>query len=419
MGGRLFHCVLVAALVPVLGACDEAASGGFLVERISFAVAQDDIHEGPTRMQLELFPDWGERIAKQLELHPSFRNDDDERIESRVLSPGFDEIETEDGCSGTLTLGLAGAVVRFDEHTRFSDQDGSRISCVDFVTDIQTFVALGQEPQITAERRPPRSPQDPRNPEFLADELSLDDEDNDGDQRPEIDMNIDADNLATCEEMTFPPANCVGAVRVLGNLVPVAGDTSEIDRADPLPRLEVRFDGIVERVDLGAHQVRLNTGAVVELVQGSQIEYGSASPAELVTSLEDADNRLRAGRQVEAHGTAAVISTDPLVLWVTEVEFEIEHDLTPADYRALVEIEGSVLDADLTDASVDLPFDTRLRVTEVSALEGDLPTLPDVGSAMFSGRRVRADARVVVEEIQKPVLVTRAERVTFILDDPR
>ncbi len=49
-------------------------------------------------------------------------------------------------------------------------------------------------------------------------------------------------------------------------------------------------------------------------------------------------------------------------------------------------------------------------------MEGDFATIPAVGSAMFSGQRVRARARVVVEEFQKPVLVTRADRVTFARD---
>jgi hypothetical protein len=406
----------VAALGLVLGACGQDPAGGFFIEKLTFATAQGDIEAGPTRMNLSLFPDWGERMARVVELRPDFRLEDDERIATRVLSPGFELVETESSCSGTLVVAIAGARIAFDEHTLFDDQDGSRISCSDFVTDVQTFVALGQEPQFTASRRDSATPQDPRAPVFLADAIQLDDEDGDGDARPRIEMNVDADNLAMCGEMTFPPAGCAGALRVLGTVVPVSGDRTDVHRADPEPRLEVRFDGVVERVDYDARELRLNTGAVVKIVDGSQIQWGSAPPTELVTSLEDADAGVRVGRTVEAHGTAAVMSTDPLVLWVTEVELEIEHDLAPDDFEAVVEIEGAVTDADLTDSYVELPFDTRLRVTEASTVEGDFSTVPAVGSAMFSGEHVRARARVVVEEFQKPVLVTRADRVTFALD---
>ncbi len=319
MGGRHSHCVLVAALVPVLGACAQSPDGGFFIEKITFATAHDDIHDEPTRINLALFPDWGERMAHQLEVRPSFRNDDDERIATRVLSPGFTTVETAGGCSGTIVVALSGAQIRFDENTRFDDQDGSRMSCADFVTDVQTYVALGQEPQITASRRPRSTPQDPRDPDFLADEIQLDDEDDDGDARPQISINVDADNLAACDEMTFPPAACAGALRVLGTVIPVSAEETEVHRADQEPRLEVRFDGIVDRVDFAAQEVRLNTGAVVKLVDGSQILWGNAPPTDLLTSLEDVDKAVRVGREVEAHGAAAVVSTDPLVLWVTEV----------------------------------------------------------------------------------------------------
>ncbi len=355
MGGRHSH-VFGAALVLVLGSCGQAPANGFVLEKLAFAEAQGDIQSGPTRVMVALFPDWGERMAKLVELRPSFRLDDDERIATRVLNPGFDVIDTDTGCSGRLTIALASAEIRFDEHTLFADQDGSRISCTDFVTDIETFVALGQEPQITATRRPRSTPQDPRDPGFLADAIQLDDEDVDGDQRPQIELNVSAANLATCADMSLPPSGCAGAFRIFDLLVPVAHDRTDIHRSDPEPRLEVRFDGIVQRADGKEHEVRLNTGAVVRMVEGSQLMWGSAPPSELFTSLSDVQDGVEGGREVEAHGRAAVISTDPLVLWVNEIEFEIERDLPPTRFQALVSLEGAVVDTDTTDSYVDLPF---------------------------------------------------------------
>lgn len=418
MGGRRIHWLFVAALVPVVGACEHAASDGFLTERISFAEARSIIEAGPTRIELELFPDWGEQTAREVEVRPAHRLTDDERVESRVVGPGFDDLTTDVRCSGALTLALPGVQVRFDERTRFEDQDGDRISCVDFVTNVEAFVALGQEPQITAERRPAASLQSPFDPVFLADELRIDDEDDDGDQRPELNVNLGLENLASCDELVIPVSECTSAVRVLGSVFAVSDSRSDVELDDPEPRLEVRFDGIVRSVDAVTDELRLESGAVLRMVRGTDIEWGSSPRSELITSLEDAERLRRLGRLVEAHGRAAVISTDPLVMWVSELELEVERDLGADSYPAVVEIEGDVLGASVADGFVELPFDTRLRVTEVSALEGDFPDLPEVGSAMGAGQHVRAAARVVVEEFQYPTLVTRADRVAFFLDGP-
>ena len=418
MGGRCIHCILVAALVPALGACAERTSEGFVVERISFTEATATIREAVTRVELELMPDWGERRLRELELRPAHRLQDDERVESRIVGPGFHDLVTDGSCSGTLTLALPGVEVRFDERTRFEDQDGDRISCVDFVTNVEAFVALGMEPQVTAFRRPPATPQSPFDPVFFAHALRIDDEDDDGDQRPEIDVNVGPANLVGCDDTILPIPGCVGALRVLGSVLAVDGDETEVERGDPAPRLEVRFRGIVRSVDAMGRELRLESGAVVRLVAGSEIEFGRAPVAgDLVRTIDDVDRLKRSGKLIEAHGTAAVIATDPLVLWVSELELEVERDLGVEAYPPVVEIAGDVIDAAVGEQYVELPFDTRLRVTEVSAVEGDLPALPDVGSAMSEGRRVRAVARVVVEEFQYPTLVTRADRVAFLVDE--
>lgn len=418
MGGKRLREVCIAALVPALGACNDAEVRGFHVETIAFPAARATIEDGPARVELELYPTWAQRVAREVEIEPSHRHSDDERIESRVISPGLDDLVVDGACSGTLTLDLLGVRVAFDDHTRFEDQDGERLSCAEFVTLIESFIALGQEPQITAERRPPATPQDPHDPVFIADELELDDEDDDGDQRPELELQLDADNVVGCAELLSAPADCVGAIRALGALFAIGSDSTEIELADPEPRLSVRFDGTVGSVDLEAKEIKLTTGAVLRLVRGSEIEWGETEGAFLVTSLEDADASLDLGRVVEAHGTADVLATDPLVLWVREVELEVERDLSEDDFRNIVELDGEVLAADVEDGFVVLPFDTRLRITEVSSLEGDFLELSEIGSAMYAGRRIRADARVVVEEIQTPVLVTRADRVTFVVDGP-
>lgn len=374
------------------------------------------IESGPTRVELELHPSWAVRVARQVEIGPEHCHADDERIEARVIRPGFAERATDGGCGGVLTLDLLGVRVAFDERTRFEDQDGERIGCVEFVTLVESYLALGQEPQITAERRPGPVPQDPHDSLFFADELLLDDEDHDGDQRPEVEVMLDADNLVSCDELFSPPSDCQGAIRALGMLFAIGGDSTKIRVADPEPRLSARFKGIVTSVNLEKREVRLNTGAVLQLVRGSEIEWGEGAAGSIFTSLDDVSAALDIGRMVEAHGKADILGTDPLVLWVQEVEFEIERDLSPSDYRNVVEIEGDVLG--VQDGFVELPFDTRLRITEVSSLEGFLE-LSEIGNAMIAGRRVRADARVVVEEIQNPVLVTRADRVTFVLDEMR
>lgn len=419
MGVKSIHSIIVAALFPGLIACDGPPSEGFLVEPIRLEEVSSTIAAGRTRVELELFPDWGERTVRELELRPEHRLRDDERLESRVVSPGFTELSTSARCSGALSLALPGVQVRFDERTRFEDQDGDRISCIDFVTYVEAYVALGQEPQITAERRPLAIAQAPHDPVFFADELRIDDEDDDADQRPELELNLGPENLARCDDLVIPVSDCVGAVHALGVLLAITSDRSELRRGDPEPRLEVGFRGIVRSIDPVNQELRLMSGAVLRMVTGSQLEHGRPSaPAEVIASLEDGERLRRLGRLVEAHGTAAVVSTDPLVLWVRELELEVERDLGPDAYAPVVTLQGDVLEASIGERFVELPFDTRLRVTEVSAVEGEYPDVPEVGSAMHAGRRVRATARVVVEEFQYPVLVTRASRVAFFSDEP-
>lgn len=419
MGFERIHSIIVAALLSGLIACDGPPSEGFLVEPIRLEEVSSRLAAGPTRVELELFPDWGERTVRELELRPEHRLRDDERVESRVVSPGFAELSTGARCSGALTLALPGVQIRFDERTRFEDQDGDRIACIDFVTYVEAYVALGQEPQITAERRPLSVPQPAADPVFFADELRIDDEDDDGDQRPELELNLGPENLASCEDIVVPVSDCVAAVHVLGSLLAITSERSELKRGDPEPRLEVGFRGIVRSVDPVRQELRLTSGAVLRMVVGSDLEHGRPSaPSEVVGSLEDAERLRRLGRLVEAHGTAAVLSTDPLVLWVRELELEVERDLGAEAYAPVVTLQGDVLDASVGEHFVELPFDTRLRVTEVSAVEGEYPDVVEVGSAVTAGRRIRATARVVVEEFQYPVLVTRADRVAFFADGP-
>lgn len=417
MGGKALWGLCVATFASMVSACNDAEVRGFDIDVVDFAKARTALDSGPTRVELELYPSWAQRVVRQMEIKPEHRATDDERIESRVIGSGFEGLVVDGACHGTLTLDLLGVAVGFDDHTRFEDQDGTRITCVDFVTKIESFIALGQEPQITAERRPPLTPQRPDDPVFLADELKIDDEDDDGDQRPELELQLHAEHVESCDSLLTPPSDCVGAIRALGALFAIGGGATQIQLADPEPRLGVRFNGAVKSVDLGAREIRLTTGTVLRLVRGSEIESGESDTMPVLTSLEDAEASLDLGRLVEAHGRAAVLATDPLVLWVNEVELEIERDLSEHHFEDVVQIDGEVLAADSEEGYVVLPFDTRLRVTEVSDLEGDFHRISEIGSAMYDGRRVRAAGRVVVEEIRRPVLVTRADRVAFAVDE--
>lgn len=397
----------------LVGACDSSLDGRFLVERLSYEHVVREVEEGPVRLEIELLPDWGETLTREVERRRPHHLGDDERLETQVVSPGFAELVTTGDCRGTLAVALGAVEVRFGAGTRFEDARGARIGCIDFVSRLEAYIALGQEPQITAERRPPAVPQDPWDPVFVAHELRIDDEDGDGDQRPEIELNVTRANFATCAEAAVVPADCHGALRVLGMVVTVDGST-EVEGSDPEPRLEVRFGGLVQWVDAEGGRLRLQNGTVLRLVEGSELEWGMGS--EVLTSLDDAQRAMGLGRMVEAHGRGVIVSTDPLVLWVAEMELEVERHRSRADFQDTVELSGEVVDADPAAAYVVLPFDTRLRVTEVSSVEGEFPGLDELGVAMGSGRRVRADARVVVEEIQRPVVVTRADRVTFVED---
>lgn len=417
MGGKALGGLCVAISAFMLSACNDAEVRGFHIEVIDFAKARTMLEEAPTRVELELYPSWAQRVVRQMEIMPEHRATDDERVEGRVIGRGFERLVVDGACHGALTLDLLGVEVGFDERTRFEDQDGTRITCVDFVTKIEAFVALGQEPQVTAERRPPLTPQHPDDPVFLADELKIDDEDDDGDQRPELELQLNAHHLESCDALLTPPSDCVGAIRALGALFAIGSGATQIQMSDPEPRLFVRFNGAVRSVDLGAREIRLTTGTVLRLVRGSEIESGESGSALGLASLEDAEASLDLGRLVEAHGRAAVLATDPLVLWVDEVELEVERDLSEHDFADVVQLDGEVLAVDAEQGHVVLPFDTRLRITEVSSLEGEFDRISDVGGAMYDGRRVRAAGRVVVEEIQRPVLVTRADRVAFALDE--
>ncbi len=330
---------------------------------------------GPTRVEVKLASPRAPLLAREVEVEEPDELFDEEKIESTVVA-----VESAAG-SVVLTLELGGLQIEARSATRFRDEgDGAEMDAATFVARVQAALSAGLRPGIEAKRPPPPQPQDPGDPTFVATRVRLNDES----REPEIEMNIDGDNLAGVDT-----GRAVLTMLGLDIEIDVVGGRTEVERETDAARGEVDFEGLVRTVDVAAERFTLYSGLVVRMADQTRIERDSGNDDRRLASLEAVAEAVAAGALVEAEGEG--LPDDAGALLAIEVEFEVEDDHD--DAPGLVEFEGIVTSADVTEGLLTLANGVGVRITDRSVFDpdGDLFDLTSVEAALERGFRIEAE----------------------------
>lgn len=399
----------VALLLTVgLGACGDAtapdtpSAAVLFSQDITLPQLEETLVAGPTRLEIELLSN-GSLVAREVEIKTADELAHREEIESPIgaLEGGTDH--------GTIILELGGLRVNFDRSTRFRREHGDDLTFDQFTAIIDDAFLNDRQLAVEAKRTPPLEPQAPDDATFFANELKLDDEADE----PEIEINVDRDNLRT--NTGSPPD---GWILVLGLEIELRhseGVTeleSEMDGVDG----ETDFEGLVDMVDLVDSTVTLKDGRIIRIVTGTKIER-DASDNDHLRSLQDVADAVASGFLVEAEGEGVVETTDPLLIVAIEVEFEIENEID--DLPGGEEFEGRLASVNLNDETFTLSDGRIIQLdqnTQVDA-DGDLLTLQAVSEALQGPDPVRVEGHATVDDIGPPQKLT-ALIVKFEVDEP-
>jgi hypothetical protein len=398
-------------LIVGLGACGDAtapdaqSAAVLFSQDITLPQLEETLVAGPTRLEIELLSN-GSLVAREVEIKTADELAHREEIESPIgaLEGGTDQ--------GTIILELGGLRVNFDRSTRFRQEHGDDLTFDQFTAIIDDAFLNDRQLAVEAKRTPPLEPQAPDDATFFANELKLDDEADE----PEIEINVDRDNLRT--NTGSPPD---GWILVLGLEIELRhseGVTeleSEMDGVDG----ETDFEGLVDMVDLIDSTVTLKDGRIIRIVTGTKIER-DASDDDHLRSLQDVADAVASGFLVEADGEGVVETTDPLVIVAIEVEFEIENDVD--DLPGGEEFEGRLASVNLNDETFTLSDGRIVQLDQNTQVDsnGDLFTLLAVSEALQGPDPpdpVRAEGHATVDDIGPPQKLT-ALIVKFEVDEP-
>jgi hypothetical protein len=370
----------LTASVLVLAACSDQsdpAGPGAPVDGAAFSVPisveqlSQEAASGPTRLEVKLISPTTPLVAREVEVEEPEEVFDEEKIESRVT-----------GVSGNvITLELGSLTVEVGPGTSFRDErSGTEMSQSTFLAFLEDALAGGRRPAVEAKRTPPSEPQDPDDPSFFATKLRLNDES----EEPEIEMNVDADNV----EILGPGQ---ARLRMLGLDIAVdaSGGRTEVEQDVDDDGSEIDFEGLVNTVDLGAGTVTLQTGVVIRIVAATTIEQDSGGDDDHLRSMDAVAAAVDAGRFVEAEGEGMRDPDGSIV--AIEVEFEIEDDAD--DMPGALEFEGTVSAVDLGAGTVTLGSGSVILITTETRFDndGDLFDLASTKSAVDAGLPVRAE----------------------------
>jgi hypothetical protein len=398
----------VATLLALMGstvACGDSALGPSFdgtptfSEAISLESFESSITGGSARVEIKLVP--GTLLAREVEIKEPEELSDREEIESPVTAVN--------GALGTVTLAISGFIVSFDGTTEFRSETGQALTQSEFVGRLETKLANGQQPAIEAKRPAPATPQAPTDPTFLATRIEFDDEADE----PEIEINVDVDNLIPNDS---PPPDAW--LRLLGMEIAIrASDgTTELEKERDRDEEEVDFEGIISTVDAASSTVTLADGTVLMLVSDTEIKREGDD--DNLPSLSAVAGALDRGALVEADGEGLITSTNPLTLLVSQVEFEIEDDAD--DVPGEVDFEGRVDSVEEVAGTLTLANGTVILVDANTRFEdaGDddeISSLADVVAALARGDFVEADGEGVVEGTDP--LTIRAVELELEVDD--
>ncbi len=328
---------------------DEALAGLPFSRAITISELESVIGEGPIRIEVELRA--GDLVAREVEIETADELTDDEEIESRIIAIS----------ERTIDLALAsGFSVDFDASTEFKGRDGEDLTLDQFVTYVQEELAAGREPVVEAERPASNPPQDPTDPRFAATKLELDDDDEDGNDK--IELNIDRHNL---DVLTSPPPDA--QLTMLGIVIDidVTNGITEIEHEEDHVKDERKFKDLVASVDVPEATFTLQNGTVLRVVEGTRIKHSSDG----LESLQAVADALDAGLMVRAKGKAIVDENDPSALVVVKVKFKVTDDITIDAFVAVIEsgptrVEVSLLADQLVAREVEIETPDKLADDE-------------------------------------------------------
>jgi len=365
---------------------------------------QDALTGGAARVELELIGDG--LVARRVALTQSEAKHEEEEIESRVT--GVEVI----GNDGILTLMLGELRVTFDPETYFRVGD-DEMGFEAFVDRVQGILAEGHEPWVKAWRPAPEQPQAPDVSSFHARGIKVME---DGEE-PEIEINIDVDNLAVNGDRQDGEPD--GWINVLGLAVElrVSDGVTELVNKDADISDKVEFEGHVFSVDVTAGTFTFTDGTVVQVVDATEI-LETGKDVELL-SLEAVHAALEEGLDVVTWGCGELESVEPRSIVAIKLWFAIHGD-GGDDGKDYVEFEGFVTSVNLTGQSFTLTNGTIVKITEhteiVAAGEGEsLMSLEAVDATLQAGHQVIAWGAAEVESTEPLTLV--ACEMRFVLKD--
>ena len=389
------------AIALASGACDDEPRRGWDSD-ITLPEAQALLERGARRVDLEVSPQGGSSIANLLEIEHDHELLDAEHIEAEVL--GFATLEDRGACRGTFALDVPGVEVRFDSAvTLFGGLEGAP-GCTAFVEHVEARLAEGARVRVEARRRPARVPQAPDDPSFFADAIILTDDDA-GDARAAIELNVGPENLGLCALLEAPPSDCTGVLDILGAPVIARAEVTDVEAEDPTELLYFDVEDRVVQIDANGRALILEDGTVLRIVDGTRLESG-------VVSLGEVEDRLLAGERIVVEGHAVLSPSAPTSLIGVELAIEAsDGDGEPVAPRTIA-LSARVADVEPALRMIVLPFETDVLVDAMTVVDGDLTTLEELDEAIAAGAPVRAEVLGVLE-ILEPRGVVRADRLTL------
>ncbi|UCG86087.1 MAG: hypothetical protein JSW71_19620 [Gemmatimonadota bacterium] len=336
-------------------------------------------------------------VAREIEVRGGAALEDEEEIVGRIADLDAD--------NGILVLELGDMRVEFDEETTFRKGDATW-ELGQFIGHVTEALTFDETAMIKAERAPRDVPQAPDDSTFVALRISL----ISAEHAPEIDVNIDLDNLLISDS---PPPD--GWVHVLGRMIELrmSEDITQLhSERDDLEKKE--FGGKVKTANASAGTFELADGTVIRIVDDTKFAYESGDQHRL-GSLEAVAAALDDGLQVWSAGCGVVERHDPLTIVAMHVVFEVE-DPSKKSY------EGVVTSVDENTGLVTLSNDIVIRITDETEIKQnpeDDRYLTSVGAVAEAWR---ADQKVVawgegVVESEDPLTI-RAVCAVFKLALP-
>jgi hypothetical protein len=244
---------------------------------------------GRTRIEIHLLP--GTLVAREVHVE---RDDQEEKLVSRIS--GLDPV------AGTVTLELGGLTVTYGAGTRFRTDEESHESRSAWEAAVRQELDAGRRPLIEVRRNPSAEPQSPDDPSFIARDLRLEEEDDDG---PKIEIYVDDDNLRSGASSAV--------LRVLG-LDIVVDDSASSGTSS------VEFEMGVTGVDVAGGTLVLSNGTRVLVTAETAI----SAEGDLFTLAATAD-AVTLGRPVRAEGRGTVASSEgPTVIAATSLKIEVD-----------------------------------------------------------------------------------------------